>query len=198
MNILTEYAFAEMTVKKSRFLAEIFPVKTQTEAREILKKQKRHYKNASHVVHAFVLGETGGMLGCSDDGEPSGTAGRPALEVLKGGNITNIVLTVTRIFGGILLGTGGLVKAYSDAAKAVLEKAETEPFITKNGFNLFCSYSEYELFKRNFGLFFAEIETVDFGENIKITGNVPSDKKDAFTAFIENAVKGSGVLYWHV
>ncbi|MEL3912964.1 IMPACT family protein [Treponema pedis] len=191
MNSLAEYASCEIEVKNSKFLAEIFPIKTQAEARTLLKTQKQKYKDASHVVHAFVLGETAGILGCSDDGEPAGTAGKPILAVLRGKNITGVMLTVMRRFGGILLGTGGLVKAYSEAAKAVLEKSKIIPYIPKNKFELFCSYSEYEILKRSFADFSVETEDIIFGEKIKIKGIVPSDKKNALTAFIENAVKGS-------
>ncbi len=116
MDILVEYAQNEIFIKNSRFLAEAFPVNSQQEARDCLKEQKLKYKEATHVVHAFVVGEQGEVLGCSDDGEPSGTAGKPALAVLKGAGITNLIITITRWFGGTLLGTGGLVKAYGDSA----------------------------------------------------------------------------------
>ena len=120
METLVEYASAELEIKKSRFLAEVFPVVSQTEARSLLKQQKEKYEDATHVVHGFVLGPAAEILGMSDDGEPAGTAGWPVLDVLKGRNCTNILLTVTRWFGGTLLGTGGLVKAYGDSAKAAI------------------------------------------------------------------------------
>lgn len=94
-----------------------FPVETQAQAREKLHEVKQKYFDATHVVHAFSVGLKSETFGMSDDGEPSGTAGRPVLDVLKGSGITNILLTVTRYFGGTLLGTGGLVHAYSESAK---------------------------------------------------------------------------------
>ena len=121
MNCILEHFQTEIVIKHSRFIAEVFPVQTQSQARELLKEQKQKYFDSTHVVHAFVIGKNCEVLGMSDDGEPSGTAGRPVLDVLKGSGCTNIMLTVTRYFGGTLLGTGGLVKAYSDSAKAVLE-----------------------------------------------------------------------------
>ncbi len=124
----------EIVVKKSRFLAEAIPVGTQQEAREVLRTQKKRFADAAHVVHAFAVGPEGLIYGCSDDGEPPGTAGRPVLEVLKGSGITRVLVTVTRWFGGTLLGTGGLVKAYGDAAKAVLSGAETRQL------TLFCNF----------------------------------------------------------
>ena len=123
MNILTDYTSSEFTVKGSRFLSELFPCESQAMAKDIIKAQKAKYPDATHVVHAFVLGLSSEILGMSDDGEPSGTAGRPALDVLKGYGCTNVLLTITRWFGGTLLGTGGLVKAYGDGAKQVLHAA---------------------------------------------------------------------------
>lgn len=124
MDELTSCAVSETLVKHSRFIAELLPCASQSDARELLKFQKAKYFDASHVVHAFVVGTSAEIRGMSDDGEPSGTAARPVLDVLCGKNCTNALLTVTRYFGGTLLGTGGLVKAYTDAAKAVIEEAE--------------------------------------------------------------------------
>ena len=124
MNALIQHEECECVIKGSRFISEIFPVTTQNEARELLKAQKTKYFDATHVVHAFIIGDTAGIMGMSDDGEPSGTAGRPVLDVLKGSGITNIMLTVTRYFGGTLLGTGGLMVAYREAAKAALDKMQ--------------------------------------------------------------------------
>ena len=112
---------SEIIIKGSRFLAESFIISSQNQVREILKSQKQKYSDSTHVVHAFVAGKNGEIMGMSDDGEPSGTAGRPMLDVLKGRNCTNLLITVTRWFGGTLLGTGGLVHAYGDCTKSVLE-----------------------------------------------------------------------------
>ena len=132
MDILKEYISTELIIKNSRFLNELFPCSEQSEARGIIKAQKQKYADATHVVHAFVLGLSGEVLGMSDDGEPSGTAGHPALDVLKGKNCTNLVLTITRWFGGTLLGTGGLVKAYGDCAKSVLQAATENNLLIPN------------------------------------------------------------------
>jgi len=181
MKVLMRYASSELNVKSSRFLAEIFPINSAAEARELLKSQKGKYEDARHVVHAFIAGENGEVLGCSDDGEPSGTAGRPALAVLKGSGITNIMLTITRWFGGTLLGTGGLVKAYSDSAKLVLQEASTE---------FECSYSEWENLKRSLDEFSVEMLQADYSEKVRVNGQIPLEKKAPFEAFIENASKG--------
>ena len=190
MKALMQYASSELTVKNSRFLAEIFPINSAAKARELLKSQKGKYEDARHIVHAFVAGENGEVLGCSDDGEPSGTAGRPALAVLKGSGITNIMLTITRWFGGTLLGTGGLVKAYSDSAKLVLSQAITEALIKKHTFQFECSYSEWENLKRSLDEFSVEMLQADYGEKVRVAGQIPLEKKAPFEAFIENASKG--------
>ena len=147
MDILKDYTRSEFTVKGSRFLSELFPCETQADARNLIKSQKTKYADSTHVVHAFVIGLGGEILGMSDDGEPSGTAGRPALDVLKGYGCTNVLLTITRWFGGTLLGTGGLVKAYGDGAKQVLAVAtEAElfvPYIEKKDFSFTCDYGTY-------------------------------------------------------
>ena len=123
---------AETKVKNSRFVAEIHTVHTPEEAKALWKHKKETYDNGGHIVYAFTLGPQQNICGCSDDGEPSGTAGRPVLAVLKGSGLTNTLITIARYFGGTKLGTGGLVHAYSDAAKAVIELAETKDAL--NGF----------------------------------------------------------------
>ena len=112
--------------KRSRFLAELLPASSSEEAREGVAAQRRKYPDASHVVHAMVVGEKGEVMGCSDDGEPAGTAGRPVLEILKGSRVTQVLLTVTRWFGGIKLGTPGLIAAYREASRLALEQATPE------------------------------------------------------------------------
>ena len=140
MKILKSKVQTETVVKGSRFLAEAIPCQKQEEARAILKAQKEKYSDATHVVHAFVLGKAGEVMGMSDDGEPGGTAGRPVLDVLKGSGATDIMLTVTRWFGGTLLGTGGLVKAYGGAAKELLSQCQEigalEEYVPKKNFVL--------------------------------------------------------------
>ena len=110
--------------KKSKFIANIKPVYTEEEATGFIAEMKKQYWDARHNCSAFVIGEKGELTRCSDDGEPSGTAGRPMLEVLLGSEIRNICVVVTRYFGGTLLGTGGLIRAYQSAVKAGLEDCQ--------------------------------------------------------------------------
>ncbi|MGN0425917.1 MAG: YigZ family protein [Acetatifactor sp.] len=103
--------------KKSRFIATVRSCETEAEAVEFIETMKKKYWDARHNCSAFVIGSRGELTRCSDDGEPSGTAGRPMLEVLLGSGIKNVCVVVTRYFGGVLLGTGGLVRAYTQAVQ---------------------------------------------------------------------------------
>jgi uncharacterized YigZ family protein len=172
MKAIVEYASSESDVRHSRFLAEAFPVASQEEARERIKAQKEKYRDATHVVHAFVIGQTGGVLGCSDDGEPAGTAGRPVLDVLKGSGVTNALLTVTRWFGGTLLGTGGLVQAYGDAAKAVLAVARTAELALVRDFSVRVSYDAHDRLRRDLDSRGVTVTGEEFGVDVLIQGTV--------------------------
>lgn len=183
-------ATASIEVKKSRFLAEAFPVSSQEEARAILKAQKGKYPDARHVVHAFAVGETGGILGCSDDGEPSGTAGRPVLEVLKGSRLTNSLVTVTRWFGGTLLGTGGLVKAYTEAAKAVLAATESVELVQMKTFTVPLSYELYERVKRLLETLGAELTGERFETTVVLEGRIRAELADTLSAAVTELTSG--------
>ena len=118
----------EIVEKKSRFLAEVRLVKSEEEALKFIEEKKKQYWDATHNCYAYVIGERKELMRCSDDGEPQGTAGKPMLDVLLGEDLYNTAVVVTRYFGGTLLGTGGLVRAYS---KAVQEGIKESRVITK-------------------------------------------------------------------
>ncbi|HAP20072.1 YigZ family protein [Frisingicoccus caecimuris] len=107
----------EIVEKKSRFIATVCPVNSEQDAVQFIEQMKKKYWDARHNCHAFVIGERNEVSRCSDDGEPSGTAGKPMLDVLLGSGLHNVCVVVTRYFGGTLLGTGGLVRAYSQAVQ---------------------------------------------------------------------------------
>lgn len=121
VKILYEGGEGEIVEKKSRFIATVRPVETEEEALAFIAEMKKKYWNATHNCSAFVIGENQNLQRCSDDGEPQGTAGRPMLDVLLGEEIHNLAVVVTRYFGGTLLGTGGLVRAYSKAVQEGLK-----------------------------------------------------------------------------
>ena len=116
----------EIVEKKSRFIGQIKPVKSEEEAYAFIEEIKKKHYDARHNCFAFSVGADMPLLRFSDDGEPQGTAGKPILEVITSSEIHNICIVVTRYFGGTLLGTGGLVRAYTDASKAALENCETK------------------------------------------------------------------------
>ncbi len=123
--LLIKGAEAELVEKKSRFIATVRPVASEEEAAAFVEEMKKKYYDARHNCSAYVIGSRAQITRSSDDGEPSGTAGRPMLEVLLGSGIRNIAAVVTRYFGGTLLGTGGLVRAYSGVLKEALAGCET-------------------------------------------------------------------------
>ena len=114
----------EIVEKKSRFIANVRPVETEEEAVAFIEEMKKKYYDARHNCSAFSVGVEQPTLRCSDDGEPSGTAGKPMLEVIMGANIHNIAVVVTRYFGGTLLGTGGLVRAYTQATQEGIKNSK--------------------------------------------------------------------------
>lgn len=123
MKIVYSGGEAEIIEKKSRFIATVQPVESEDEALEFIAGLKKKYWNATHNCFAYVVGERQELQRCSDDGEPQGTAGRPMLEVLLGEDVHNLVVVVTRYFGGTLLGTGGLVRAYSKSVQEGLRRS---------------------------------------------------------------------------
>ncbi|MGF7184366.1 putative YigZ family protein [Desulfitispora alkaliphila] len=116
-----KYARTEIEIKKSRFIASVAPVDTEEEAKDFVDKLKKEFKDATHNVHAYQVGLKGEIQRMSDDGEPQGTSGPPVLEVIKKEGLTNVVIVVTRYFGGIMLGAGGLIRAYGQAAKCGID-----------------------------------------------------------------------------
>ena len=116
-------AFAEIEIKKSKFIAHIAEIKSEDEAETFIKQTRKKYYDATHNCSAYILNSDRGIKHSSDDGEPSGTAGKPILDVISGAGLSDIIVVVTRYFGGTELGTGGLVRAYSGAAAEVLKNA---------------------------------------------------------------------------
>lgn len=187
-------ASAEVSIKKSVFRAEVFYTDNAQGAKETVKRQKEQYRDARHVVHAFVIGETGAVLGCSDDGEPAGTAGQPVLTVLKGSGITNILVTVTRWFGGTLLGTGGLVKAYSAAAKEALSQARTEPLVQKAEFTCECSYENHNLLLRAAAHLPISFAQTTFAQEVTLRGSIPLAYCSEFAQLVTEITKGNSTV----
>ncbi len=198
MDCLKSPCAFEETIKGSRFLSELFPCESQAQARDLVKSQKTKYPDATHVVHAFVIGPGAEILGMSDDGEPSGTAGRPCLDVLKGRGCTNTLVTVTRWFGGTLLGTGGLVKAYSGGVKQVIQKADElelfEELVEKKAFSFAADYSLYKLIKLNMEQFNLYDVKEEFAESIFVSGKIRAEQYEVFSSKLKDLSNGKITL----
>ena len=156
----------EIEEKKSRFIATIEPVSSEEEAASFIAALKKKYWDARHNCSAFIIGVSGEKTRCSDDGEPSGTAGRPMLDVLSGEHITNVCVVVTRYFGGTLLGTGGLVRAYSAAVREALKCCEVIRKI--NGFSVtaVCDYNDIGKLQNLAARKGYHITGTDYGEKV--------------------------------
>lgn len=137
MKTIIEGKTAEVTEKKSRFIANMFHVENVTEADEKIKQINKKYYDAKHNCYAYIVD---GIEKCSDDGEPSKTAGAPMLDILKKNQFTNVLVIVTRYFGGILLGTGGLVRAYSEATKRAIENSDVVEIVSGERYIIEVSY----------------------------------------------------------
>lgn len=142
MRVITQQAQGELVEKKSRFIATIRPVETREEAEQFIAEMRKKYWDARHNCSAYVLGAGNETMHSSDDGEPSGTAGRPMLSVLTGQDVHNVAVVVTRYFGGVLLGTGGLVRAYQGAVLSALENARIAEQVTLLELDATVDYSD--------------------------------------------------------
>ena len=164
---IKENVQAEITEKKSKFIANIIKVENKNEAEENILKLKKKYFDAKHNCIAYRIKEDQGVIEkASDDGEPQGTAGQPILNILKKNNLCNILVVVTRYFGGILLGTGGLVRAYSEATTKALEKSIRVRNILGIKMEVILEYNEYEKFKYYCKINEINIQNVKYEENI--------------------------------
>ena len=190
MKRLLETATAEIEIKKSRFISIAYPVESLEEVKEKVVYTRSLHPNATHVVHSAVVGKSGTLFSSSDDREPKNTAGRPSLEVLKGSGITNICVCTVRYFGGTLLGTGGLVKAYGDSTKEVLKIVKTEELIERESFAVVMQYDHYTLAKRLLDETTATDITEDFGVGITIKGKIPLSMHDILQKGFQNIGQG--------
>lgn len=145
---IEENVTAELVEKKSKFIAQVFSIESKEEAEKIIQSTEKQYYDAKHHCYAYRIFTKEGVLEkCSDNGEPSGTAGAPMLMILSKNNLANVLVIVTRYFGGILLGTGGLVRAYSGACSLALEKATIIEKRPAKLYELIISYTDVETFK---------------------------------------------------
>ena len=169
----------EITVKKSKFIANLIKVDNQEMANEKLKEIKKKYHDARHNCFAYRVYEDDNLIErFSDDGEPSGTAGSPMLNILQKNDIANVLVVVTRYFGGILLGTGGLIRAYSDATLNAISDINFVEYVLGLELQVDLEYDKFESFKYYCKKNGINIEKIDYTEKIVCLINMEENKKD--------------------
>lgn len=182
----------ELKVSNSRFIATIAPVFSVDEAKAFVARIKQEFADASHNVPAFVVGYGNAVTAhCNDDGEPSGTAGRPILAVLQGSGLGDAAIVVTRYFGGTKLGTGGLVRAYGDAARAVLEIAPRAEKVPTHTVMLTLPYTYFERIKLLLDEHGGQLLDTEFSADILITAQFTVENFPAFEQALQEMSHGS-------
>ena len=184
----------EFIEKKSRFIATVRIVNSEEEATRFIEEMKKKYWNATHNCSAFVVGERAELTRCSDDGEPSGTAGRPMLEVLLGEGIRNVAVVVTRYFGGILLGTGGLVRAYTQAVKEGLANCKKGVMCFGTRLSIKASYTDIGKIQYILGQEAIPIENSVYAEDVEFTILFKEDKEKELVKKITEATNAKAKI----
>jgi uncharacterized YigZ family protein len=182
----------ENSVLNSRFIAAVAPVFSVEEARRFISRIKTEYPDATHHVPAYIIGYGSSVIShCSDDGEPSGTAGRPALAVLSGSGFGDIAVVITRYFGGTKLGTGGLVRAYSDAVRQVLSGLPRAEKVPTHTILVAAPYAWYERLQTLIRNHSGKVLEQDLAADVTLTAQLPVETFEAFQTALTDASHGS-------
>ncbi len=182
---MTEYlvpfqdAESEFVEKRSRFISHIWQVESEAEARSRIEEMKKKYYDARHNCWCYLLKE-GNVVRYSDDGEPQGTAGQPMLNVFQREGIENVCCVVTRYFGGILLGAGGLVRAYTQSAKDALDAAGVSVVRRWVAMEIACTYNQFETMRREVTAFDGVVENIDYGADVVLSALLPEERVQEF------------------
>lgn len=188
---LTCACHSECIIKKSRFIGCVQPVQDRTEALAVVAELRVAHPGAAHVCWALMAG---GQSAAVDDGEPSGTAGRPMLDVLRHQQLEGVLATVVRYFGGVKLGAGGLVRAYTDAVAQALLDAERQPIIRRVSLRCEVPYASEGLLRRLADDVGAVLDSSDHGEAVQMVFSMPADTASAFRAGVTEATQGR--VFW--
>lgn len=187
---------SELTIKKSKFITNLIPICNMEDAILHIKNISKIFFDATHNCYAYIADELGQLQRFSDDGEPSGTAGQPMLEILKKRNFSKILAIVTRYYGGIKLGANGLIGAYTNSIRDALDKAEIVSFIYSNLIEIETNYSIYKLIvieiEKNYGI----IRGVNFAMNVKILFSVGVENTSTLLNGLQNILLGK--LNYHI
>ena len=184
-----ETAESEFTEKRSRFISHIWRVETEEEARAQIEAMKKRYYDARHNCWCYIIKD--GPVRYSDDGEPQGTAGQPMLNVFQREGVVNVCCVVTRYFGGILLGAGGLVRAYTQSAKDALDAAGISVVRRWVAMEVPCTYSQFESMRREVEAFGGVVENVDYGADVVLSALLPEERAAEFAAHVLDVTAGA-------
>ncbi len=179
----------EFTEKRSKFIGTLRHIETEEEATQFINEMRSKYWDARHNVYAYALNE-GNIKRFSDDGEPHGTAGKPVLDVLDGAELKNVVIVVTRYFGGILLGTGGLVRAYSLAAQGAVNSADIKTMTDCREIEINCEYGMFDTLNSILKGISGGIISTEFLNDVKTTVYISEADADAFQARLIDTFNG--------
>ena len=179
----------ELVEKRSRFIGHVWPVDSEEEARARIEETKKRHYDARHNCWCYILKD--GPVRYSDDGEPQGTAGQPMLNVFQREGVVNVCCVVTRYFGGILLGAGGLVRAYTQSAKDALDAAGISVVRRWVEVLLPCSYSQYERVKLETESLGGVVAETDYGADIVLTALLPEERAEACLAHLRDLTAGT-------
>ncbi len=183
-----KHGAAELVEKRSRFIGQVWPVDSEEKARELIAQTKATYHDARHNCWCYILRD--GAVRYADDGEPQGTAGQPMLEVFRRSGVENVLCVVTRYFGGILLGAGGLTRAYAGTAKLALEAAGVAEMRLWKSVEVACPYALYDRIKNELEAFGGAVENADYGAEVTVTTFFPEDAAAPFIARVSELSAG--------
>ena len=187
--IPTREGVGELVEKRSRFLGHVWRVSSEEEAREKIEATKKKHYDARHNCWCYIIKD--GPTRYSDDGEPQGTAGQPMLNVFQREGVVNVCCVVTRYFGGILLGAGGLVRAYTQSAKDALDAAGISVVRRWVALEVPCTYAQFEQTRREVESFGGVVEQVDYGADVVLSALLPEERAEDFAAHILDASAGT-------
>ncbi len=187
--IPTQPSETEFVEKRSRFIGHVWRVETEEEARAQIEAMKKRYYDARHNCWCYIIKD--GPVRYSDDGEPQGTAGQPMLNVFQREGVVNVCCVVTRYFGGILLGAGGLVRAYTQSAKDALDAAAISGVRRWVAGEVPCTYGQFESLRREVDAFGGVVENVDYGADVVLSALLPEERAADFAAHILDVTAGT-------
>jgi uncharacterized YigZ family protein len=187
-------AHSELRIVGSRFIAGAYPVSSEKEADEQIVAIRTREYNATHNCTAYRIGRAGNIFRANDDGEPSGTAGRPILQRIDAHGLTDVLVIVTRYFGGTKLGTGGLIRAYGDAAEQVLQRCNVIERIVRERVRVQFGYPDTSPAMHTIGRFDAVVVGSDYNETTVLTLDIRISEVQAFSGAFTAALAGRGVI----